>query len=722
MSVLAPLYLIGALAIGLPIVFHLIRRRPTGAIEFSSLMFLQPTPPRLTRRSRLENWPLLLLRALALLLMAAAFARPFMRKSESSASDEVGRRLVLVVDQSASMRRPGIWQRAIDDARSVINRMAAKDQFAIVNFDEQPTVLFSFQQSTQLDRGQRKQAALSIIEDLSPTWRSTNMARAISFAADTVSQFESDDAATAPDNQSATANGEATVVLISDMQQGSQIEGLQQYAWPKNLRLQIHRIDPDDPTNAHAQILSDGQVADESDRVRVRVKNASDSQTARFHLAFVENETPHNEIEMPIQVPPGESRVVRMPLPDPSDKSLVLSGDAQTFDNQRFIASPEKEALTLLFLGPDPEVSGKVQAGNESQVRDNLLFYLQRVPLSHSRADVTVRRIDEEQLTVVPPAKTTPLIVVAQSVSNDVAERLQQYVADGGRVLFVLSRPEDKDLRSAIATVSGIDEESFSIDESVVKDYAMLSQIDFAHPVFRPMADPQFNDFTKVRFWSYRLIQPIPKPWSVLANFDVGGPAMMEFQNNAGRAWVLAAGWQPSSSQLALSTKFLPLVFSFFGNNHTNQSAYDSITVGAMPPFAPQHNATITKPDGSEFDFVDNTVGDHIDQPGVYRYNDGETSKPFAVNLAASESDTTALDDEALERFGIKLGKPISVIEREAMKRQLRDIELEKQQKIWQWLLAVALGLLAIETLWSGLISRRGTTNTPSSSTANAST
>ena len=75
MSLLAPLYVIGAFAIGAPILFHLIRRQPKGQVPFSSLMFLKPTPPRLTRRSRLDNWLLLLLRALALILMAIAFAR-----------------------------------------------------------------------------------------------------------------------------------------------------------------------------------------------------------------------------------------------------------------------------------------------------------------------------------------------------------------------------------------------------------------------------------------------------------------------------------------------------------------------------------------------------------------------------------------------------------------------------------------------------------------------
>ena len=70
MSFLAPFYLAGLLAISLPLVFHLIRRTPRGRTVFSSLMFLQPSPPRLTRRSRLDQLLLLLLRALILTLLA----------------------------------------------------------------------------------------------------------------------------------------------------------------------------------------------------------------------------------------------------------------------------------------------------------------------------------------------------------------------------------------------------------------------------------------------------------------------------------------------------------------------------------------------------------------------------------------------------------------------------------------------------------------------------
>ncbi len=50
MSFLAPLFLLGALAVAAPILFHLIRRSVRDRAPFSSLMFLSPTPPKTTRR------------------------------------------------------------------------------------------------------------------------------------------------------------------------------------------------------------------------------------------------------------------------------------------------------------------------------------------------------------------------------------------------------------------------------------------------------------------------------------------------------------------------------------------------------------------------------------------------------------------------------------------------------------------------------------------------
>ena len=136
MSVLAWLFGLGALAVAFPFLFHLIRRTPKGQTEFSSLMFLKPTPPTLTRRSRLENILLLLMRAAAIALIAFAFMRPFFRGSDSLSEFQVAnRRVAILVDTSASMQRSGLWEQVKENVETVLGKLEQGDDVALLSFD-----------------------------------------------------------------------------------------------------------------------------------------------------------------------------------------------------------------------------------------------------------------------------------------------------------------------------------------------------------------------------------------------------------------------------------------------------------------------------------------------------------------------------------------------------------------------------------------------------------
>ena len=105
MSFLAPLFFAGLAAIAVPIIVHLIQRERKDIIEFPSLMFIRKIPYQSVERRRIHNWPLLLLRAAAMALLIAAFARPFfvVDPVRAAAATSGAREVVILLDRSASM-------------------------------------------------------------------------------------------------------------------------------------------------------------------------------------------------------------------------------------------------------------------------------------------------------------------------------------------------------------------------------------------------------------------------------------------------------------------------------------------------------------------------------------------------------------------------------------------------------------------------------------------
>jgi hypothetical protein len=93
----------------------------------------------------------------------------------------------------------------------------------------------------------------------------------------------------------------------------------------------------------------------------------------------------------------------------------------------------------------------------------------------------------------------------------------------------------------------------------------------------------------------------------------------------------------------------------------------------------------------------------------VYQLVAGQQRHPFAVNVPAAESRTDGSDPEQLQEWGVRLGRRPTRAELAEQLRQMRDVELEGQQKLWRWLIVAAVGILILETWLAGYLARIST-------------
>ena len=669
MSFLFPLYLLGALAIAIPVILHL-RRRPTrDRIEFSSTLFLDPQEPPHRRSSRIEHWLLLALRCLALLFLALLFSRPLWRGAGGLVEMSGTTRLILL-DCSASMRQAGAWEAAMKEVRKATSA-SADTRLGFGMFDSELTLVVPFGSG-----GEAAQLIESALTDLKPSWRKTALDEALIGATGWMEE------------ETRGKSLRQEIVLISDFQEGASRERLQSFAWPSSIRLRVIPVVKTPRANATLQVVAAADEEDEEpgiqraeaprpETIRLRVTRSSNAEgplTIRWKDAPAAG-------ALSLQIPPGASRVlVAPPRPNPDSTQLELSGDAESFDNRAFIAPRRARTVRILFAGETTD-----EASPESP-----LFFLTRSvgPTATLRPEVTARRAEE-----LAPSdwESADVVVINARMSDAAAAAAKTFVEAGGLVVVL---PGDA------ASAGWLQSAGFSLTEAGVKDYALLEDIDFDHPVFRPFASPGLRDFSKIRTWHHRRISPPDAAATrILARFESGDPALIEWAIGRGRFLIWAMSWVPGDSQLPLSSKFVPMVYAILGEAGFRHEEPSRCTAGEeLPGIKP--NTVITLPDGTTTKPPFRTK-----EPGIYLLREeGEEARAVACNLPPEESRLAPFPGGALAALGVTVDSAAAgagpAIAAGEMDRQ-RGPELEGQQKLWKWLLGALLAVLLAETWWA---------------------
>jgi hypothetical protein len=708
MSFLTPFFLFGALAIAAPLIYHLIKRTTRERTIFSSLMFLLPSPPRLSRKNKLEDLLLLLLRCLALGLLAFGFGRPFFRNT-AAVEPTTGqtRRVVVLVDRSASMRRAGVWTEAADRVLAQVRAASPADQLAVYGFSHQAAALVSFEEWRNTPASGRTDKVAAALGGTGPDWGDTRLGTALITAAEALADATKDEPVAAI----------RQIVLISDLQSGADISALQSFDWPKGVQLKIESIKARNATNAGLQLLveaPDAAAAPTAAAVRVRISNAADSAKDNFQVGWTR---PGSDafVGPPVDqyVPAGQARVVTVPVPEgqPDLRQLTLKGDDEAFDNVVYAVPPEKQRVPLAYLGRELPTAAT----------EPLFFFLSALKGNESPRlafDLAVRAPEAATAADLQAAK---VIFATELPAGAVAEELRRQMQAGKTVVFA---PRSAAAAGGLAPALGLP--SVPLTDAnpgattggravAGAGYAMFGEIDFRHPLFAEFADPLYSDFTKINVWRYRRLAPDAIPGArILARFDQGDPAVVEVPVGTGRLVLLLTTWGRDDSTLAvIRSKFIPLIYNLLDLGGAIPAQILQYTVNDPIPVAlvsaGPDAVTVTPPDGPAETVPAGTASfTRTRQPGIYQLAAGARTARVSVNLDVAESRTSPMPMDLLERYGAPgEAKPVDATREARREALLQSNEAEGRQKLWRWFIGATLLVLLIETAIAGWTARR---------------
>ncbi len=509
LSFLYPAFLLGALAISVPIILHLLRRKTETVVEFPAVRLLEKAPIEQQRRRRLREIILLILRVTALLLLAFAFARPYFTGASAMASAPI---TLVAIDTSMSMTAPKQIDAVKEAARRAIDEAPLADVVSVMTFADSATVLLA----PTIDRP----AARAAIDSVTPGAGGTRYRTALARAAEIVGQRQ------------------GRVIVITDLQQiGWEVSD--EGGVPDGLDVRVVEVKPPAGNLAVTSVRREGRD------VVVVVHNFGGKPARVPVRVLVEGkEVGAGRVE----VAPQAAADARVPSQLPARGAAeVRIEDAEGYqpDNSRFFVLDPPSPIPIAIVTADPTglVGGLYVERALGVAAEGRAF---RVAVVDGRtfSGWSNTQVDEQAAIVVLATRT---------LERQGRDSIARYLSNGGQVWLTLGPDVDlPTLRDVVGADLGVEEKPSVVAAGV----ATLVTADARHPVFRPFLSPS-GALGDVRMEQYRRLKDQPGR-SVLARLPGGAPAFTEQTVGRGRLLTFASDLDNQWNRFPLNAAFVP--------------------------------------------------------------------------------------------------------------------------------------------------------------------
>jgi hypothetical protein len=637
--------------VALPVWLHLLRQYKRTPQPFSSIMFFERRIQSSVRHRRLRYLVLLALRMALLILLAMAFANPFVNRT----SETTGRRklTVIAVDRSFSMRAGDRLERAKAEAHQIVSGLRGRDLAQVAAVDAHLETLTQYES----DRGILNAA----IDSIGPSDRASSygeFARALRV-------MDQNDGM------------RLEVHFMSDMQQTSMPPGFRDLQLGPHTGLVLHLMAKSKVNNwAVESVTVPAQIYDpKRTRLTATLAGWQTPAASRKVSLFLNN---HLLASQTVAIPANgraQAEFVGFDVPYGANRGEIRIEPADDL--------PNDDSYAFSIQRSDPRRVLFLYANGRSREA----FYYKSALESSNATGLTVQAAPVEQAAHQDFSKFAFVVLSdAGEMDSGVAQALCRYLQKGGAVLATLGpasvrfgkAPLSGDHISGESTVQGagyVDEESAALAGT--------------------------GKFQNVQFFQSVRISPKPAA-RILAKLADGSPLLVEENMSEGKLLLFAGMLDNSTSDFPLHASFLPFVVQ---SGHYLAGAEEAASsVAAGTPVVLRHSreqgtaADVTGPDGKhELTLNDATkaLSFELDSSGFYEVQRANGRRSLvAVHADRRESDLTSIPEETLVLWR-NTGSSAAVADQPASQQQTIPWSL------WRYALLLVLIAALVESLFA---------------------
>ena len=515
MGLLAPWFLAGAAAVALPLYLHLLRRRHPNPRPFSSLMFFDQRSPSSIRHRRLQYLLLLSLRIALLLLLALAFASPFFNRPAASAASH--KLLLLVIDNSFSMRAGSCLADARRQALSVLAARRPSERAQVMTLGSQIHVLTP------------------------PTEDSAVLRAAVESVKPGDSRASFGELASAMRSLAESVRTPIDLHLFSDMQKSAMPATFTEMALPANVSLVPHAVANEvEPNWTIASVDAPGQVWDpKTASVRAVVAGYhTPAATRTVSLLVNAKVVATQKVNVPAD---GRATVVFPSLDVPYGLSRcevkINSADSLPADDVARFGVERSDPERVLFIREPGDSRSPLYFGTALESAAQTAFRLDTVSV--------------DKLAGIKPSNYAFVVISdVSSLPPSFEKKLLDYVRRGGNVLVATGTSAARGSRIPVFGGNVLETRDYTRDGA---RFLTVGQADTSHPSIR-----KADGWSGVKF--YFAVRVDDAHAQVIARLTDQTPLLLQKTVGEGRVLLLASALDNLTNDFPLHPSFVAFV------------------------------------------------------------------------------------------------------------------------------------------------------------------